>query len=165
MKRVALFLLMAKEQRKVSQTALDGLISDFTELLQQSVDHLMTKISVCLQRRGLNISSFEGLQEAFGDPCIVQPFKHLHSKHLQESFYREHLDLLVCSYLIGEGTCMEYMVFVAMLILIHLQGNIFSPMARKKVIQHHNHAASLLQSLCLPSLWSMYVNVIASHGQ
>ena len=96
MKQMALFLLKAKERWKISQTALDGLISDFTQIIQQTVDELRAIVSRCLQRHGLSISTFEGLQDAFVDPYIISPFSQLHSKHLQETFYQEHLDLLVC---------------------------------------------------------------------
>ena len=39
-KQMALFLLKLKEVRKVSQTAIDGLLCDFTLIIQQMISHL-----------------------------------------------------------------------------------------------------------------------------
>ena len=40
MKKMALFLLKAREVRKVSQTALDGLLADFTIIIQETFQYL-----------------------------------------------------------------------------------------------------------------------------
>ena len=94
-KQIALFLLKTKEVRKVSQTALDGIIPDFTELLQQRIYQLKTEVKSYLEVNGMNIAAFEGLERIFDDPQKNNPFRQLDSKFLQEKFYREYLNLLV----------------------------------------------------------------------
>jgi len=94
-KEMALFLLKAKEVRKVSQSALDGLLSDFSTIVESITRVLKSSVSDCLSSKGLDISSFDGLEEAFSDLKITDPFHQLHSKFQQEKFYREHLNLVV----------------------------------------------------------------------
>ena len=91
-KQMALFILKLKEVRKVSQTAIDGLVCDFTLIIQQIISQLQNDVSICLQDNGLNIN---GLLEVFSDPFKLNPFIQLESKFLQEKFYKEHFDLLV----------------------------------------------------------------------
>ena len=99
MKQMALFVLKTKEIRKVSQSALDGLINDFTLILQQSICSLKADVNRCLSANGVSISMFDGLDEVFEDSSKLNPFNQLESKFLQEKFFREHLDLLVRSFL------------------------------------------------------------------
>ena len=94
-KQMALFILKLKEVRKVSQTAIDGLVCDFTLIIQQIISQLQNDVSICLQDNGLNFSNINGLLEVFSDPFKLNPFTQLESKFLQEKFYKEHLDLLV----------------------------------------------------------------------
>ena len=96
MKKMALFLLKAREVRKVSQTALDGLLADFTIIIQETSQQLKTDVNACLEMNGMNLSLFQGLEEVFHDPCRTEPFKHLDTRFLQEKFFRDHLQLLVC---------------------------------------------------------------------
>ena len=50
---MALLLLKAKEVRKVSQTALDGLLADFTVIIQETVQRLKTDVNACLEMNGI----------------------------------------------------------------------------------------------------------------
>ena len=95
-KQMALLLLKIKEVRKVSQSALDGIIEDISLILQQTIGRLKASVNSCLQSHGMSVSVFDGLSNVFNDPSILNPFDQLESKFLQEKFYREHLDLLVC---------------------------------------------------------------------
>ena len=94
-KSMALFLLKAKELRKVSQTSLDSLTSDFTNILQKIIEQLKSDINRCLQTSGINMESIQGLSETFNQENITNPFHQLESRYQQEKFYREHLNLLV----------------------------------------------------------------------
>ena len=94
-KEIALFLLKAKEVRKLSQTALDGIIFDFTELHQQIINLLKVQAKSCLEGNGLSMDSICGFEEVFDNPDSCTPFRQLDSKSLQETFYRDHLNLLV----------------------------------------------------------------------
>ena len=46
--QMALFLLKTKEIRKVSQVALDGIIEDFTLILQETIQRLREEVNSCL---------------------------------------------------------------------------------------------------------------------
>ena len=95
MKNMALFLLKAKEVRKVSQSSLDGLTSDFTIILQGIIEQLKSDINTCLTSNGINMGAFQGLNEVFNHPNIINPFNQLESRYQQEKFYKVHLNLLV----------------------------------------------------------------------
>lgn len=95
MKRMALFLLKTKEIRKVSQAALDGLIADFTTILQQTIHQVEYEVDAVLKENGVSISAFQGLRSVFNNSQTNEPFKQLHCKFLQEKFYREHFHMLV----------------------------------------------------------------------
>ena len=88
MKKMALFLLKAREVGKVSQTALDDL-ADFTIIIQETFQQLKTDVNACLEMNGMNLSLFQGLEEVFHDPCQTEPFKHLDTRLLQEKFFSE----------------------------------------------------------------------------
>ena len=92
---MALFLLKTKEVRKVSQVALDGIIEDFTLILQETIRSLREEVNLCLMADGLSIDAFDDLPGMFDNPSTLNPFSELGSKHKQEKFYREHLDFLV----------------------------------------------------------------------
>ena len=94
-KQMTLFLLKIKEVRKVSQTAIDGLLCDFTFIIEQIISQLQNDVSTCLQENGLNFTNINGLLELFSDPLKLYPFTQLESKYLQQKFYKDHLDLLV----------------------------------------------------------------------
>lgn len=96
-KQMALLLLKIKEVRKVSQSALDGIIDDVSLILQQTIGRVKAGVNSCLVSHGMSISVFDGLSDVFKDTSILNPFDQLKSKFLQEKFYREHLDLLVCT--------------------------------------------------------------------
>ena len=94
-KNMALFLLKAKEIRKVSQMSLDGLTSDFGNILQRTIKQLKLDINRCLQTSSINMEAIQGLTETFNHPNITNPFRQLESRYQQEKFYKEHLNLLV----------------------------------------------------------------------
>lgn len=86
-KQLALFLLKAKEVRKVSQVALDGIIEDFTLILQETVSHLREEVNLYLIANGLSIAAFDYLPGIFDNPSTLNPFSELESKYKQEKFY------------------------------------------------------------------------------
>ena len=94
-KNMALFLLKAKEARKVSQMSLDGLTSDFSSILERTTEQLKSNINRCLQTSGINMEAIQGLTETFDHPSVTNPFHQLESRYQQERFYMEHLNLLV----------------------------------------------------------------------
>ena len=57
--------------------AFDGLLADFTLIIQQTVQQLKAKVNVCLEAKGMSVSHFHGLEEVFCDTCKIEPFKQL----------------------------------------------------------------------------------------
>lgn len=91
MKQIALFLLKTKALRKVSQSALDGLVADFMLILHQILHKLKDDISVYIKEKRINLSALDSIF----DPDSTDPFHNLNTKFLQEKFYKEHLNILV----------------------------------------------------------------------
>ena len=89
--QMALFLL---KTRKVSQVALDGIIEDFTPILQETIHRLREEVNSYLIENGLSITTFDGLPGIFDNPTTPNPFSELESKYKQEKFCRQHLVFL-----------------------------------------------------------------------
>ena len=65
--------------RKVSQVALDGIIEDFTFILQETIHS-------CLVANNLSIAAFDDLPRIFDNPSTLNPFSELESKYKQKIF-------------------------------------------------------------------------------
>ena len=79
----------------MSQTALNALLEDFPNIMQETVNQIKLEVSACLALRGLSLAVFDGLGDVFCDRNKLEPFRGLDSKYLQEAFYGEHFHLLV----------------------------------------------------------------------
>ena len=90
-----MFLLKIRELHKVSQKALDGLVTDITSLFQQKLFTLQKDLQEYLSASGLSMSEIDGLEALFNKPELSNPFKGLQSKFLQEKSFREDLGVLV----------------------------------------------------------------------
>lgn len=99
LKQMAIFLLKTKEVRKVSQAALEGLIADFTSMLQLTIHQIKCEVRSSLKNNGLSMSTIDSLEKVFHNPQRNEPFLGLETKFLQEKFYREHLNILVSYYI------------------------------------------------------------------
>ena len=96
-RKYALFLLKAKEIHKISQTALDELTSEFTELCKDEVRKLQIKVIWNLRDKGVDTSDISTL---FSQSRLNSLFCGLHSSYLQDKYYEQILHLVVSSYLI-----------------------------------------------------------------
>ena len=96
-RNAVLFVLKNKEIHKTSQIALNGLISDFTLLTEQTIDCLSSKVISVLERNGINYKDVEGLDEMLSDERLCNPFFGLQSAHLQRKAYHS-LGLVVSIY-------------------------------------------------------------------
>ena len=90
----ALFMLKTLEIRKVSQTALLGLIDDIEELIESKINGLETNLQSYLSSIGINHDQHPKLKEIF-EGGRYSPFSSLNTKYLQEKYYKESLGLLV----------------------------------------------------------------------
>ena len=90
--QAALFVLKAKHVHKVSQVALNDLLSDVSTMISDRVKYVESKV-----RHNFHGSSLpSAVSEIFQHPAIVDPFHGLTTRHLQLKYYRETFGLLVC---------------------------------------------------------------------
>ncbi len=93
----ALFLMGLKEERKLTQTALQGVVEGITSLTQTRLDALHTQVCGALSAAGITPSTVPGLEEAFDqDGAFGRPFIGFETQHQQLKFYRSHFPLVVC---------------------------------------------------------------------
>lgn len=78
-RQTALFLMKAHEVRKVSQTSLDWLVANFTEMCRSNAQFLLSELHKLLSASGLRMDYIEGLRELFQWPEVVEPFHGLQS--------------------------------------------------------------------------------------
>ena len=71
------FPSQVKEVRKGSQTIINGLLCDFTLIIQQVISQLQNDVSTCLQENGLNLTNMNKLLAVFSDPLKLYPFTRL----------------------------------------------------------------------------------------
>lgn len=92
-KQSALFLLKAKTVNKVSNTALNDLIGDFSILLESRIQSLQQELACTLSSRGVQLNS--ELASIIQKPSLTTPFQGLHSEYLRKKFFIEKMGLLV----------------------------------------------------------------------
>ena len=97
----ALFLLGLKEERKLTQTALQGVIEGVTTLSRSRLSALHAEVCSALNSAGVSPSSIPGLSELFdSDGAFGQPFSGLETQHQQLNFYKTHFQFVVsCSFM------------------------------------------------------------------
>ena len=89
----ALFLLKLKEFRKLSQVAIDDIVNECDGVFSHTVQRLYAGVRANLAAAGIDTSVIEGLREVFQN--VPSPFQGLETRHLQEKFFRDHLQLVV----------------------------------------------------------------------
>lgn len=91
----ALFLLKLKEQRRISQVAIDDIVVGSRGLVSQCIQHVQAGVRAKLAEAGLDPESINGLDDVFKN-CI-DPFDNIETSYLQEKYYLEQLGLVVSS--------------------------------------------------------------------
>ena len=89
----ALFLLKAKEGHKVSQSALDGLIGDISELLSATVSSVGNAVRECIKDSGIDSVTMTKIDSIFSN--YQMPFEGLQSAYMQQKYYAEFFNLVV----------------------------------------------------------------------
>ena len=89
----ALFLLKLKEERRITQVAIDDIVNGSRTLFSQALQQLRPRINAALAESDCNPEDISGLDDAFAD--IADPFKGLETCALQEKYFRDKLELLV----------------------------------------------------------------------
>ena len=89
----ALFLLKLKEQRRISQIAIDEIVSGSRGLFVQSMERVQASVRAKLAETGIDPDSIVGLDLAITN--VIDPFDGIETCYLQEKYYRDHLNLIV----------------------------------------------------------------------
>ena len=115
----ALFILKLKEQRRVSQVAVDDIVESCKSLFSQTIVRVQAGVRAKLAEAGIEPHAIDGLGGVFDD--VTDPFQGLETCHLQEKYFRDELGLVV-SYLMGMAfICIcTYMLCVNLLFLYHI---------------------------------------------
>ena len=91
----ALFLLKAKEKHRISQLALDGLVGDFSEILDSAVKSFSLSTKECLQTANCSTEIISKVELVFNS--YRNPFLDLQTAHLQQKYYTRYFNLIVSS--------------------------------------------------------------------
>ena len=89
----ALFLLKLKEQRRISQVAIDEIVTESKGLFLQCMERVKAGVRAKLAESGVDPNSISGLDSIFIDAPDL--FGGIETCHLQEKYYREKLNLIV----------------------------------------------------------------------
>ena len=89
----ALFLLKAKEGHRLSQTALDGVIGDFSEFLTTTVSSVGDAVKECLKDSAVGMEIMSRIDNIFHN--YKTPFEGLQTSYLQHKYYAEFFNYVV----------------------------------------------------------------------
>ena len=89
----ALFLLKAKEGHRLSQTALDGVVGDFSEFLTTTVSAFGDAVKECLKDSTVGVETMSRIDNIFHD--YKTPFEGLETSYLQQKYYTEFFNFVV----------------------------------------------------------------------
>lgn len=92
-KASSLFLLKLKEQWRVSQVAVDDIVSSSRGLFDDTIKRVQANVNAKLAESGVDPDTVTGLDDAFS--TVSDPFLGLETSYLQEKFYRDELGLIV----------------------------------------------------------------------
>ena len=90
----ALLLLKMKEDRRISQNCLDGLIADITVLLRDEILSLKNDVMSCI-RKGRDLDSIGNVDQLFAQTLAASPFQGLETAYLQRKYFVDHFQLVV----------------------------------------------------------------------
>ncbi len=94
-KKSVLFLMQLKEERLLTQAAVDDVVSGCKEVLGYTLSHIKAGVSRSLSKSGINFEDIDGLDDVFSD--VSDPFVGLESAYLQDKFISQELGCIVSS--------------------------------------------------------------------
>ncbi len=92
----ALFLMKIKEELKLTQTAIQGIVEGVTGITQTRLSILQTEVNNVLEASGVSASSISGLDDLFDqDGVFGRPFLGMETQHQQHKYYTTHFQFVV----------------------------------------------------------------------
>ena len=89
----ALFLLHLKEEKGLSQSAINEVVIASQKLFKHTISRVEAGVEDCLSKEAFLLSDIPGLSALFSN--VKDPFSGLISQFLQEKFYKEELQCVV----------------------------------------------------------------------
>lgn len=86
-------MLKLKEQRRISQVALDDVVEGCKNLCTQVLECAESRVRATLSESGINPDDIQELSRIFKE--FPLPFQGMETFHLQEKYFRENLGLIV----------------------------------------------------------------------
>ena len=86
-------MLKLKEERRLTQVAIDDIVVGVTSMIDQSVSHVKAAIRAKLSDIDVDISDVPGFEDVFSE--LQQPFNGLETLSKQEKYFKDFLSLLV----------------------------------------------------------------------
>ena len=95
LKNSAPFLLKAREVHKVSQSSLNEITSEFAAMSSSELETVKVKIFARLKAAGISPEGVSGLQEAFSNSRLKNPYEGLSTEYQHFQYYKQNLNLVV----------------------------------------------------------------------
>ena len=95
-KKSSLFLMHLKEERMITQAAIQDVVSGCKKVFEHTVGHLKAAVYHKFSESGFDASVIDGLQSVFEN--ATNPFAGLESQYLQEKFITQELGCIVSYY-------------------------------------------------------------------
>ena len=89
MDSLALFILKAKEERRIPQQALDGLLDDFHEISKIQINALGESVMKCLEELNCTSSVISAVDKVINGAAASSPFDGLHTAYLQQEYFKK----------------------------------------------------------------------------
>lgn len=93
MKKSCLFLMQLKEERLLTQAAVNDVVSGCKEVFEHTLGHLRAGVSQKISQSGIDFNSITGLDDVFAN--MSDPFVGLESVYLQDKFISQELGCIV----------------------------------------------------------------------
>ena len=85
----ALFILKTAEVRKLTLTAVNGILEDVQQLVERAVVSTEMKVCALLRNAGVDPSQLPELHQVFTDEQVLNPFLGIQTEHMQVKYFRE----------------------------------------------------------------------------
>ena len=94
----AKFILKTMETNLLTQTCMNNIVEDSTELVRGTVKAIKSGLQGCLENAGIDFAAVPGLNELFEEENpLSNPFEHVSTKYQQNAYFQEHFGLVVSS--------------------------------------------------------------------
>ena len=93
----AMYVLKLKQQYKLAQTTVDGILGDTEQMTERVVTQLQQCLLTVLSKAELSGTDILGCLETFEDSDVFRLFNGLNTQYLQEKYFQNHMGLVVSS--------------------------------------------------------------------